>query len=395
MQDRVRALKQEFQKLFGAGPAAVVRGPGRVDLLGSHTDYNDGFVLPVAVNMDVLAAGRLRDDGMFSVYSANFQKLVEFPVDRIEFDKRNTWSNYVRGVIHFLQQSGVKLRGANMALSGNVPIGSGLSSSAAIEMAAAFLLQTLEGFEMSGPDLALIGQKAENKFVGVNTGIMDQFVSRLAKKDHALFLDCRTLEYNQVPLDTSRVKIVVCDTMKRRGLVGSEYDTRRSQCEEAARLLGQHVPDVKALRDVSVDDFEQHKDKLPEVVKMRAEHVIRENERVLASREVLYSGDFEEFGRLMDASHDSARDLYEVSCAELDAMAEACRTAPGSLCARMAGAGFGGCTVSLVKDECVQDFLDVAKTNYQNKTGVDPSFYVCTAEDGASAVDGVVNTEQE
>ncbi len=228
MPDRIRRIKEDFSELFDSTPEAIVKGPGRVDLMGAHTDYNEGYVLPVAVNVDVMAGGRLRDDDKIAVYSGNFETLVEFPLHAIEFDNVNTWSNYVRGVVHFLQEAGVKLRGANIVLHGNVPIGSGLSSSAAIEMAVGFLLQTLIGFEMSGPDLALVGQAAENKFVGVNTGIMDQFISRLGKKDHALFLDCRTLEYKHVPLDTSKVKIVVCDTMKRRGLVDSEYGLRRA-----------------------------------------------------------------------------------------------------------------------------------------------------------------------
>jgi len=386
MPDRIARLNEDFHELFGASPAAVVKGPGRVELLGSHTDYNEGFVLPAAINVDVLAGGRLRDDDRIAVYSANFDTTVEFPLSAIEYDNVNTWSNYVRGVIHFLQEAGVKLRGADIVLHGNVPIGSGLSSSAAIEIAIGFLMQTLVGFEMTGPDLALIGQKAENKFVGVSTGIMDQFISRLGKKDHVLFLDCRTLEYEHLPLDTSAVKIVVCDTMKRRGLVDSEYDLRRSQCEEAARLLGQWIPNVRALRDVSVADFERHKHKLPDVIRKRAEHVVHEDERVLRSREVLQSGDYAEFAKLLNACHESARDLYEVSCAELDTMVEVCREAPGAMCARLTGAGFGGCTVSLVRDESVGAFQEAAKAGYEKRTGLVPSIYVCTAEDGASVI---------
>lgn len=365
----------------------IVKAPGRVDLMGIHTDYNGGFVLPVAVNLDVIAAGRLRDDRTVSVYSQNFEAKSEFSLDDITHDDVNTWSNYVRGVVLFLQEAGIELRGANIVMHGNVPIGSGMSSSAAIEMATGFLFQSLLGFELGGPEMALIGQKAENKFVGVNTGIMDQFISRLGKKDHALFIDCRTLEYDQFPLDTSRVKIVVCDTMKRRGLVDSEYDLRRSQCEEAAKLFAQWVPNVTQLRDVTSADFQAHKDKLPEVVRKRAEHVIYENERVLESRIVLEKGDFEGFGKLMNASHDSARDLYEVSCAELDAMAEVCRSAPGSLCNRMAGAGFGGCSVSLVKDEFVEQFTSVVAVEYEKKTALAPNLYICTAEDGASVIE--------
>lgn len=387
MPDRIGHIKEDFVRLFGSSPEVIVKGPGRVDLMGIHTDYNDGFVLPVAVNVDVLAAGKLRDDNKIAVYSQNFEKLVEFSLDAIEHDSVNTWSNYVRGVVHFIQEAGIKLRGANIVLNGNVPIGSGLSSSAAIEMATGFLMQTLVGFEMSGPDLALIGQKAENKFVGVNTGIMDQFISRLGKKDSALFLDCRSLEYELLPLDTSKVKIVICDTAKRRGLVDSEYDLRRSQCEEGARLFAQWYPNVKALRDVTSEMYEAHKADLPEVVSKRVAHVVYEDERVLKSREVLKAGDFVEFGKLMNASHDSARDLYEVSCFELDAMAEVARRAPGALSCRMAGAGFGGCAVSLVKDEFVEQFLQVVAVDYEEKTKLTPSLYVCTAEDGASVIE--------
>lgn len=387
MPDRIKRIKEDFQELFNSSPTVIVKGPGRVDLMGSHTDYNDGFVLPVAVNVDVLAGGELRDDNKVMVYSGNFEKLVEFSLDANEFDNVNTWSNYVRGVVHFLGEAGVNLQGANIVLYGNIPIGSGLSSSAAIEIAIGFLFQSLIGFEMSGPDMAVVGQKAENKFVGVNTGIMDQFISRMGKKDHALFLDCRTFEYEYLPLDTSKVKIIVSDTMKRRGLVGSEYDMRRSQCEEAARLFQQWYPNVKALRDVTMEMYNEHMSKLPRVVAMRAAHVIGEDERVLRSKEVLREGDFSEFGRIMNDSHDSARDLYEVSCPELEAMVEANRNAPGVLGARMAGAGFGGCTVSLVKDEFVEQFLEVVSVEYLGKTGLKPAIYVCTAEDGASVIE--------
>lgn len=386
MQQGTNELLRKFEQLFGAPPSVMVRAPGRVDLLGSHTDYNEGFVLPVAVDLDVIAAGAPREDRTVAVYSANFDQMSEFELADIRHDPVNKWSNYIRGVALFLMEAGADLHGANVAIHGSVPIGSGLSSSAAIEMASGYLFQQLFGFEMSGTDLALVGQKAENRFVGVNTGIMDQFISRLARRDHALFIDCRTLEYEQVPFETSSVKIVVCDTMKRRGLVDSEYDLRRSQCEEAARLFGQWVPDVRALRDVSVQDFEKHQHQLPDVICKRARHVIYENERVLASREALGAGDFAGFGRMMDASHDSARDLYEVSCAELEAMVEVSRAAPGALCARVAGAGFGGCTVSLVTAGCVERFVDEITAGYQAKTGLAPALYVCEAAEGASVV---------
>lgn len=386
LEERVAAIRNVFRERFGEEPEVVVRAPGRVELLGNHTDYNEGFVLPAAINMDVLAAGSLRGDDTVSVYSVNKDSAVEFSLSAIEYDERDKWSNYVRGVLFFLQKAGIELKGANIAISGNVPVGSGLSSSAAIEMAVAKLQQELLGFEMSGPDLAFIGKHAENEFVGVQTGIMDQFVSCLGRKDHALFLDCRTLAYEHLPLDTGRIKIVVCDTMKRRGLVGSEYDQRRKQCEEAARLLSQWIPNVRALRDVSVSDFERFKSGLPELIRKRAQHVIYENERVLKSREALKSGDYQTFARLLDECHESARDLYEVSSPELDTMVEVCRSAPGAMCARLTGAGFGGCTVSLVRDEDVDGFVEEVKRGYEKRTGILPEVYVCTAEDGASVV---------
>ena len=384
---RITALSERFRQLYDADPQAITKGPGRIDLMGHHTDYNDGFVLPVAISFEVLAAGRLREDRTIRAYSSNFDSMAEFSIDDIGFDRVATWSNYLRGMLVYLKEAGVKLRGADLAVEGNVPVASGLSSSAAIEMAVGTLFQALLGFEMSGPDLALIGQKAENKFVGINTGIMDQFISRLAQKDHALFLDCRTLDYEQVPLDTGKTKIVVCDTMKRRGLVDSEYNLRRAQCEEAVRLLGQWIPGIKALRDVTPADFHSYEDRLPEVVRRRARHVISENARVLAGREALSHGRIQEFARRMDESQDSAREDYETSCFELDAMAEAARSAPGALCSRVIGAGFGGANASLVREEYVDDFLAVVPERYRAKTGIEPKLYVCTAEGGAGVVE--------
>ena len=386
MTDRLNKILDKFVHLYGDEPDLIARGPGRVDLMGIHTDYNEGFVLPIAVNFDVWSAVRKRPDDKFLVYSENFESQVEFSLGHIPYDKSATWSNYVRGVVFHLRDAEVKLGGVDMLIDGNVPIAAGLSSSAAIEMAVAYALQQLFGFEMSASDLAVIGQKAENKFVGINTGIMDQFASRLGKKDHALFLDCRTLEYELVPLDTESYKILVCDTGKKRGLVDSEYNTRRSQCEEAVRMFAQWKPGVKALRDVQPDDFEQWKDRLPEVIRKRAEHIIYENARVLKAHDVLNVGDLRAFGCLMNASHNSARDLYEVSCSELEAMVAASRAVDGVLSARLAGAGFGGCTVSLVPNAIVDEFIHRVSKDYQARTDLNPSIYVCSAEDGASVV---------
>ena len=386
MRDRLGKFLEKCSSIYSGEPDLIARGPGRVDLIGIHTDYNDGFVLPIAVNVDVWAGVRKRPDEKFLVHSANFDSQVEFSLDDIPYDESATWSNYVRGVVFCLRESGTKLCGADMLIDGNVPIGSGLSSSAAIEMAVAYALQRLFEFEMSGPELALVGKRAENEFVGINTGIMDQFTSRLGLKDHALFLDCRTLEYEQVPVDTENYKILVCDTAKRRGLVDSEYNLRRSQCEEAARMFAKWKPGVKALRDVATEDFERWKNRLPEVIRKRAEHIIYENARGLKAHDVLKAGDMQTFGNLMNASHDSARDLYEVSCPELEAMVAVSRAIDGVLSARLAGAGFGGCTVSLAPNSVVDEFLTRVPMDYESRTGLKPTIYVCTAEDGTSVV---------
>ncbi len=387
MTGRIAALKAKFQELYGSSPQAITKGPGRVDLMGIHTDYNEGFVLPVAISFEVIAAGKLRDDNIVRAYSENFGTMVEFSIDDSQFDRDITWSNYIRGMLTYLKDAGVELRGVDIALEGNVPVGASLSSSAAIEMATGTLLQAMLGFEMSGPEMALIGQKCENKFVGVNSGIMDQFISRLGKKDHALFLDCRTLDYELVPLNTQKVKVVILDTMKRRGLVDSEYNIRRSQCEEAARMFAQWIPGVKALRDVTPEAFAEYSNRLPEVVRKRARHVVSENARVIASRDALKDGRIEDLGRFMDQGHDSARDDYEVSCLELDAMVEAARSAPGALCGRLCGAGFGGAAVSLVREESLDEFMQIVPESYKSKTGIEPRLFVCTAEDGAGVID--------
>jgi len=384
--ERLDVIKNKFRELFGDTPTTYVKGPGRVDLLGIHTDYNDGFVLPIAVDLDVVACGKKTEDNIISIYSLNTNSLVKFDINDNQYDEDQKWSNYCRGVVKFLIEYGAKFGGANIVLESNLPIGSGLSSSAALESATGVMLQELYGFICPGEDMAQIGRKAENFFVGVSTGIMDQFASCNCKKDHALFLDCRTLEYKQLPLDCSKYKVVVCDTKKRRGLVDSEYDLRRKQCFESVDVFKTIYPNITALRDVTSDMFEANKNKLTEMQRMRAEHIIYENERGLASVDALNSGDFVKFGQLMNESHDSARDLYEVSCFELEAMVEATRNAPGALSGRLAGAGFGGCTVSLVEATKIDEFVKSAKKAYDEKTGLDSEYWVCSAEDGAKKI---------
>ncbi len=376
-------VRQRFAEIFGGEPTAVVRAPGRVNLIGEHTDYNDGYVLPVAIDRSVLVAATPRDDRRVVIHALDFGESAEFSLDDIERDRAKPWSNYQRGVAHFLEERSIALPGLNTVIIGDVPIGSGLSSSAAIEVSMAYTWQMLVGFEMSRVELALLCQRAENEFVGINCGIMDQFVSALGRRHHALLIDCRSLDYQPVPLPPEAA-IVVADTRKQRGLVDSEYNTRRRECEEGVRILQRYLPDVQALRDVSVAQFAEYQGRLPENVRKRCRHIIYENERVLKSVAALRAGDLSAFGQLMNESHASLRDDYQVSCAELDIMAEAAWKVNGVYGSRMTGAGFGGCTVSLVAEEAIDGFRDQVAAAYQEATGVAPQIYVCRAEDGVS-----------
>lgn len=386
--DRQEKITAKFMELYGKLPEKYAKGPGRVDLLGIHTDYNDGFVATIAVDMDVMVCGSKRNDSIINIYSFNTKSNVSFDINNNEYDNVHKWSNYSRGVVKYLKEFKAEFGGADIVLESNLPIGSGLSSSAALESATGLILQSLYGFECNGTDMAKIGQKSENLMVGVSTGIMDQFSSCNCEKDHVLFLDCRTLEYKQLPLDCSKYKIVVCDTKKRRGLVDSEYDTRRKQCFETVDVIAGLYPERKIthLRDITMDMLEENKTKLSDMQYKRAKHVISENDRGIASIDALGKGDFAAFGTLMNQSHDSARDNYEVSCPELEAMVEACRQAPGALSGRLAGAGFGGCCVALVEAGKIDEFKASAKAYYDKKTGLDSEYWVCSASQGAHEI---------
>jgi len=378
---RVARLRRAFTRHFGREPEILVRAPGRVNLIGEHTDYNDGFVLPAAIDRDVLFAASRRDDGRVRLWAVDLKDEDTFSLSALTRNEKKSWANYHRGVAAMLQARGFDLVGADVAFSSNVPIGAGLSSSAAVEVAAAYGFLTLSRQEMDRAQMALACQQAEHEYAGVPCGIMDQFISALGRADHALLIDCRDLSYQHVPIPED-VRIVVADTGVRRALAGSEYRVRRSQCEEAVRLLQPVLPSIRALRDVSEEDLERYGHLLPEVVRRRARHVVSENQRVLDAVAALREANLERVGELFVASHRSLRDDYEVSSPELDAMVEAALEVPGCFGARLTGAGFGGCTVSLVRADAVDDFVFRLARSYQDRTGRKATVYVTRAADG-------------
>lgn len=388
MADKPVTLEEHFQNIFGAGgPITVGRAPGRVNLIGEHTDYNDGYVFPMALDFQMEMAARIRTDSLVRLYSIDYGQRVEFSLNQpIAYDSTHKWSNYVRGVFSVLQEAGIPLNGTDIVFQGNIPQGAGLSSSAALEVVTAIVLQKLNGFSKPLQELALLCQQAENKFVGMNCGIMDQFISMMGQQNHALFLDCRSLEYRQTPLKLGNNRIIIFQSGVKHNLVESEYNKRRSECEQGVAILAKKYPGIKALRDATLEQAASCKNEMSEVVYKRCCHVITENDRVLESVKVLTRGDLESFGRLMNASHDSLRDLYEVSCMEIDELVNLARAVPGVLGARITGGGFGGCTVNLVNSDVCQEFTEQVVVAYRKKTGIDPIFYTSTAADGAKVL---------
>lgn len=362
----------------------AARAPGRVNLIGEHTDYNDGFVFPMAIDREVMLVGRRRKDRFVRLYSVDYEQESSFELDRVEHAPDARWSDYVRGVVDVLQKAGYKLGGFEAVIIGDVPRGSGLSSSAALEVAAITFLDALFSLGIEPKEKALLGQRAENEFVGVACGIMDQFISAAGKAGHGLFLDCRSLEYENVPLHLSDARVLVVNTNKRRGLVDSEYNARRKECEEGAAFFARKIPGVKALRDVTPEQFEAYQNELPEPVRSRCRHVVTECQRVLDSVKALKAGDLVRFGQLMNESHKSLRDDYQVSCRELDLIVEIAWENPGVYGARMTGAGFGGCAVILVRKDQLEAVSDAIRDRYPRETGLTPELFVFSPVDGAS-----------
>lgn len=378
-----------FEELFGAREQAVrlFFAPGRVNLIGEHTDYTGGYVFPAALTMGTWALVRPREDGRFRLASTSFTEQVEVAVDAIVYREEDDWANYPKGVIAALHEQGVVLGGADVLYHGNLPNGAGLSSSASIELVTAVALQTLFGGERTRVELVQLAQRVENQFIGVQCGIMDQFAVGMGREDHAMLLHCDTLEYAHVPLALGEHLLVVTHTNKRRGLLDSKYNERRAECDEALQLLQARMPELACLGALTEEQFAAHLDCLPtDVLRRRVEHVVRENARVLRSRVALEQGDLLAFGRAMRESHVSLRDLYEVTGPELDALYEAAVDVEGCVGTRMTGAGFGGCTVSIVHRDHVAAFQEQVTAAYQARTGLVPTFYTCSIGDGAREV---------
>jgi len=375
---------EAFRSLYGGQPR-IYRAPGRVNLIGEHTDYNEGFVMPAAIDFFTLVAIDTRDDRRIVIRSENFSERAELDLDQTPSRGRGHWSDYPFGVAVKLEAAGQHLRGANMLVRGEVPIGSGLSSSAAIEVATGFALLDIAGTRIDRLELAKVCRQAENEFVGMRCGLMDPFISCFGQTGHALMLDCRSLDYRLLPLPDN-MKLVVCNTMVKHELAASEYNARRAECEEGVRLLARELPEVRFLRDVTIGNLEQLGNELPAVVGKRSRHVVSENARVVEAAAALEREDLKTFGELMGESHRSLRDDYEVSCGELDVMVDIANQAEGVFGARMTGGGFGGCTINLVRSESIESFKGVVAKDYAQATGREPEIYVCSSAQGAERV---------
>ena len=378
------SIAEQFRAKFGANPR-VYRAPGRVNLIGEHTDYNEGYVMPVALGFYCWVAISARDDQRLVINSDGFSDTAEVELDSPEIHPRKTWSDYPVGVALELKRAGVPLRGANLLIHGEVPMGAGLSSSAAIEVATALALAEQSGHSPDRVQLALLCQKAENEFVGARCGIMDQFISLHGRKNHALLLDCRALDFELVAIPEC-VRLVICNTMVKHEHASSGYNQRRAECEEAVQRLAKVLPRIRSLRDVTLDQLDLHRGTLSEVLYKRALHVLAENARVLGATEALRAEDLERFGIHMAESHSSLRDLYEVSCVELDLMVDQANRQEGVYGARMTGGGFGGSTINLVKRRFADAFAENMARGYEKETGIVPQIYICAPAEGAGAV---------
>ncbi|UJF17528.1 galactokinase [Vibrio sp. SS-MA-C1-2] len=382
----IQAVKTSFTELFDYQPSHIIQAPGRVNLIGEHTDYNDGFVLPCAIDYQAVVAAAKRDDNIVRIISVDYDNEInQFDLtEEITFEENCMWANYIRGVVKCLLGRGFKFGGVDISVSGNVPQGAGLSSSAALEVVIGQTFKELYNLEISQAEIALNGQQAENEFVGCNCGIMDQLISAEGQKGHALLIDCRSLETQAVSMPED-MSVVIINSNKKRGLVDSEYNTRRAQCEEAASIFG-----VKALRDVTIEQFNAKVADLDPVVAMRARHVITENDRTVAAAQALRNSDLALMGKLMAESHASMRDDFEITVPEIDTIVDIVKAEIGEQGGvRMTGGGFGGCVVAIMPPALVEQVKAAIEAQYQEKTGLKETIYVCQAKDGASLIEAL------
>ncbi len=391
---KLETLSSEFERAYGVPPERIIRAPGRVNLIGEHTDYNQGFVMPLAIDRSLFIAARARPGRTVRFVALDVDRQVdEFqlptttgPIQPVPHHPRYRWANYIRGVADVLTQRGFQVPGLDAVLTSEISMSGGLSSSAALEVGTATTFQAFGGFGLDPVALAQLCQRAENEFVGVKSGIMDQFASALGRAGAALLIDCRDLSYEYVPL-APEVVIIIADTMKKRALASSKYNERRAECEEAVRLLaGLLGRPLTSLREVSLAEFKQVEAQLPTIPRKRARHVITENARVLEAVAAARRADMVAFGQLMNESHTSLRDDYEVSCAELDIMVNIARQQNGCLGARLTGAGFGGSTVNLVRAADAAAFVERVSHKYQKQTGLEPEVMIVRASAGAGVI---------
>jgi galactokinase len=374
----------QFERVYAARPR-VFRAPGRVNLIGEHTDYNDGFVMPAAVGFSTYAGIAPRTDRKLVLQSQEFPGCFEFDLDNLPQQRNQAWVDYVVGVATVLRRRGIRLEGANLLVNGDIPIGAGLSSSAALEVASTLALLRLTGTQMPLPEVATLCREAENTYVGAHVGIMDQYISCMGKAGHAMLLDCRSLEFRLVPIPPG-LQLVVCNTMVKHDVATSGYNVRRAQCEEGVGYFVKWYPNIRALRDVSVEMLHEHSKDLSPVILKRCTHVILENQRTVEAARSLTDRDLARMKELMAESHASMRDLYEISCQEVDIMVDSAQDLPGFCGGRMTGGGFGGCTINLVRTGNASDFAAQIADRYQRATNIKPQIYICSAEDGAQAL---------
>jgi len=380
---QLKELEKIFTDNFGEGEYSCFHSPGRVNLIGEHTDYNGGYVFPCALSFGTYGIIRKRNDNILKFASTDFDLQVEIDLDDLEYKKEHDWANYLKGVVKEFVDMGVKLSGFEIMISGNIPNASGLSSSSSVEVLAATMLNEMFDAKIDKIEIVKLCQRVENNYIGVQTGIMDQFAICMGKENFAMFLNCDTLDFQYVPIKLDNFKLIISNTKKRRELADSKYNERRGECDEACRDLG-----INLLADITPDEFEKNKHKIKsEVVLNRATHVIYEIDRTVRAVTELKNGNISTFGELMNQSHESLKDLYEVSCKELDVLVSEALKIKGTVGSRMTGAGFGGCTVSIVENDFVDEFIKTVGENYKKEIGHDADFYLAEIGDGAKFLD--------